>query len=164
VIAVGIDPGLSGGLVVLMSHDHGLRPVFKAPMPAGDGRVHVVDLASFLGDEGEHVFIEQAWARPGNASKSIVTSLVNYGRILGMLECRQIPHTIVAPGKWTRDLGLKATKDANGKRTKAANIALAKKLFPNETFLATPRCKKPHDGMVDAALIAYWGLMHGGKS
>lgn len=163
-IVVGIDPGLSGGLVVLMGHDQGLRPYHKIPMPVDYGRVDVRHLGDVLGDEGEHVFIEQAWARPGNASKSIVTSLVNYGRILGMLECRQLPHTVVAPGKWTRDLGLKATKDANGKRTKAANIALAKKLFPNETFLATPRCKKPHDGMVDAALIAYWGLMHGGKS
>jgi hypothetical protein len=164
VIAIGIDPGLSGGLVVLLGRDQGLCPNSKIPMPVVDGRVDVAVLAEHLGDEGEHVFIEQAWARPGNASKSIVTSLVNYGRILGMLECRRIRHTFVSPGKWARDLGLKASKDANGKRTKAANIALAKKLFPNETFLATPRCKKPHDGMVDAALIAYWGLMHGGKS
>jgi len=30
----------------------------------------------------------------------------------------------------------------------------ARQLWPDETWLASPRCTKPHDGMIDAALIA----------
>jgi len=32
--------------------------------------------------------------------------------------------------------------------------ALAKRLWPEETFLASKRSKIPHSGMVDAALVA----------
>ena len=43
--------------------------------------------------------------------------------------------------------------------TKATSLNAARRIFPGETFLATPRSKKPHDGLVDAALIAYVGFM-----
>jgi hypothetical protein len=33
-------------------------------------------------------------------------------------------------------------------------LAKARELWTNETFYASPRCKTPHDGIVDAALIA----------
>lgn len=38
--------------------------------------------------------------------------------------------------------------------TKPRALALAKELWPEESFLASPRCKVPHDGLIDAALIA----------
>jgi hypothetical protein len=38
--------------------------------------------------------------------------------------------------------------------TKVAALASANKLWPTERWLATTRSKTPHDGMVDAALIA----------
>jgi hypothetical protein len=36
-------------------------------------------------------------------------------------------------------------------------LIAAKRLFPNESFLATEKSKKPHDGMVDSTLICEWG-------
>jgi hypothetical protein len=41
--------------------------------------------------------------------------------------------------------------------TKPAALAKAKQLWPAETWLATNRSTKPHDGLVDAALIAEFG-------
>jgi len=38
--------------------------------------------------------------------------------------------------------------------TKPAAKAKAQQLWPDEQWLATPRCKKAHDGMIDGALIA----------
>jgi hypothetical protein len=38
--------------------------------------------------------------------------------------------------------------------TKRAASELARRLWPDESFFATERCKTPHDGLVDAALIA----------
>lgn len=42
--------------------------------------------------------------------------------------------------------------------TKATSLRAAQALFQDETFIM-PRCRKPHDGVVDAALIAYYGLV-----
>jgi hypothetical protein len=41
--------------------------------------------------------------------------------------------------------------------TKKASAIIAKRLFPGETFLATERCKKVHDGLTDATLLALYG-------
>jgi hypothetical protein len=41
--------------------------------------------------------------------------------------------------------------------TKPAALARARQLWPAESWLASPRCSKPHDGMIDAALIAEYG-------
>lgn len=40
--------------------------------------------------------------------------------------------------------------------TKATSLLAAKRLFPDETFLATQRSKVPHDGIVDAVLIGLY--------
>jgi len=41
--------------------------------------------------------------------------------------------------------------------TKATSLSAAHSTFPGVSFVQ-PRCKKEHDGCVDAALIAYYGL------
>ena len=41
--------------------------------------------------------------------------------------------------------------------TKAAALNVAKQIFPAETWLKSERCTKPHDGMIDAALLAEYG-------
>jgi hypothetical protein len=41
--------------------------------------------------------------------------------------------------------------------TKAAALAVAVDIWPEHDWLASKRCKNPHDGMVDAALLALWG-------
>ncbi len=44
--------------------------------------------------------------------------------------------------------------------TKVAALAAANKLWPTEQWLATSRSKTPHDGIIDAALIAYYNRDH----
>lgn len=45
--------------------------------------------------------------------------------------------------------------------TKVEALAFARKTWPDENWLASARCSVPHDGIVDAACIAYFGLKHG---
>ena len=44
-------------------------------------------------------------------------------------------------------------------RTKEVALNLANQLEPSENWLANKRCRTPHDGMIDAYLIAryIWG-------
>ena len=43
---------------------------------------------------------------------------------------------------------------------KNTSIDLCKRLFPDINLLATPRSRKPHDGMAEALLIAEYGRRH----
>lgn len=45
------------------------------------------------------------------------------------------------------------------KDTKATSLNAAREIFPGISFLTSPRCRKAHDGCVDAALIAYAALL-----
>lgn len=38
-----------------------------------------------------------------------------------------------------------------------ASIKKAQELFPDVSLLASDRCKRPHDGLADALLIAEYG-------
>ena len=42
--------------------------------------------------------------------------------------------------------------------TKVAALAVANKLWPQQRWIATNKSKVPHDGMIDAALIAHYYL------
>lgn len=55
----------------------------------------------------------------------------------------------LTPNAWQKPF-LKAGKGD----TKKVALQMARSLWPEESFLATPRCKVAHEGMVDAACIA----------
>jgi hypothetical protein len=68
----------------------------------------------------------------------------------------------IAPKKWQAsviqpsDVVLKEGKKT--KDTKKTALNAAKRIFPNENLV--PKGKKvPHDGLVDALLIAYYGFL-----
>jgi hypothetical protein len=73
-----------------------------------------------------------------------------YGAIRGVLESCGIQHARIAPQTWQAALLGKVPKGG----TKAAARAKAAQIWPDEQWLATTRSKKPHEGYVDAALIA----------
>jgi crossover junction endodeoxyribonuclease RuvC len=76
---------------------------------------------------------------------------MNFGTIKGVCGGLRIPFSLVTPGKWKRDLGLKADKDQA--RARAAQ------LWPGA---AAHFARKKDDGRAEAALIALWGSKHGG--
>ena len=101
-----------------------------------------------------------------------------FGRALGILEgfigAMEFPFIKIAPKGWqkvchvgiptvylppTNEQILKTKPGETPKGsvdTKAMSLLAAERLFPKTSFLATSRSKKPHDGLVDALLIAYY--------
>jgi hypothetical protein len=77
----------------------------------------------------------------------------SYGAIRGVLESRGIRHHRITPQQWQKRMLPGCAKGG----TKPAALAKARQLWPAESWLASPRCTKPHDGMIDAALIAEYG-------
>ena len=68
------------------------------------------------------------------------------GEIHGMLDALGIPYQLVIPQKWKAFFGVTADKNTS--------IACAHRLFPKVSLRKTERCKKDHDGLAEALLMA----------
>ncbi len=164
-IVVGIDIGLHGGLCAL-SEVAGASPIATLPMPLtdvldGSGKwVEEIDVRAVLDwfvtlqtpAAKFRVAIEEC--PPHSRSKGAMRSMAySYGLLVGMLRTKGIRPTPIPPGNmnrgWQKALLGKVPKG----ETKAYALAKAKELWPDEDFIPG-RCRTPHDGIVDAALIA----------
>jgi len=154
---VGIDNGLDGGLCAISQHDGSI--IAKAPMPTlvykkkrevDPKRIHtwIMDLNTPC-----VIAIEEPLnhARSSQAMRSMA---ISFGKIIGMSECKNIPIKRIEVRDWQKAMLGKVPKGY----TKIAALLTADKLSPKQDWLATPRCSTPHDGMVDAFLIARFYL------
>lgn len=156
---IGVDPGRKGALVAIDAANAEIAAKMVMPFD-DDGDLDLYKINAFLSAHLPlKVFIEKSQAMPGNGA----TSMYNYGFHNGQLVtlCRLRTSMLfeVRPSTWCKGLGWDkvwdGTRELEGKE-KSASIAQML-IWPGESFIASPRSKKPHDGMVDAALIAYYG-------
>ena len=107
-----------------------------------------------IGENIVHVGIENVHAIQGRAG---ATSNFQFGLgkgiLMGLVQALGHRYTLVNPKAWQKIAWEGVTKQ---KDTKQTSLIAAKRLFPGESFLATERSRVPHDGLVDAALIAYY--------
>ena len=88
--------------------------------------------------------------------------LVLLGLILATLRLMKVKHEIIQPQKWQKAFWVKPKMPKGVKYdTKVAALSATNRIWPEEKWLASPRCSKAHDGMVDAALIAEFGRRAG---
>lgn len=84
------------------------------------------------------------------SSQSMRSMALCYGQITGLCTGMAWPWEGLSVRQWQKDM---LGKFPRGQSKKYA-LAKAKELRPDEQWLATPRSKKPHDGIVDAYLMA----------
>lgn len=155
-LVVGIDPGLKGG-IAFITPKH-LCQAYPLPVKhntnLGGSSIDSAKLARFIKTvDPTHVFIEQVMAFQKNNRHSISISGQNWGRIVGILELLGIPYSCVEPKVWQRQLFVsKGPEDIKDRIYSRAQL-----LFPDFNFV--PKGKTVfHDGMVDALMIAKYGL------
>lgn len=142
-VFIGIDPGKKGGIAYIDTENN--IPPFSGTVPYDDKSL--IDLCRyFSGTEGVICCLEKVGAMPGQGVVSMFSFGQSVGYIKGVLEAFRIPYQEITPQKWKREFGL--TSD------KAKSAEICGRLFPDVSLLATPRCKKPHDGMAEALLMA----------
>jgi hypothetical protein len=165
--SIALDPGKSGGIAIIKSS--GELQMFTIPLIG-----KIVDLHSMfviireLVELGPHIVcLEDVSSIPGASAGSNFAFGENKGHIEGLLVGMGASYQKVSPKAWQKVCweGVPLMKKACGKKndTKAMSLVAAKRLFPGETFLATSRSSVPHDGLVDAALIAKYGQIKYGK-
>jgi crossover junction endodeoxyribonuclease RuvC len=157
-IILGVDPGINGGLAVVnwVPATKLYRLVTAIDIPTvgikAKQRVDIPALAKFVQEyEPDHALIERAQAMPSQGS----SSGFKYGRAVGaieaVIECYQVPLTIIEASMWKKFHGI--ARAATPSLTKEAGRQRALQLFPEgHSFLA----RKMDHGRGEAALIALY--------
>jgi hypothetical protein len=102
------------------------------------------------------VFFEKAHAMPQQGVSSTFKTGQGFGLMEMALVALDVPYQIIDANAWTKEMH----KGVTGGEPKAKSLLLASRLFP-ALPLKTPRgTKLTMDGRADAALIAYYGLVH----
>jgi len=156
-IVIGIDPGVSGAVAVLMRGP--LEPAVHCwDMPTVEvrGKRHVCPhglrdlLASGHGANIDAVVLEHVQGVQGTGATSAFSFGRSFGLVEGVVAGLSLPLVLVRPQAWTKALGLSRDKGAH--RQAAAN------LWPRQASLFA---RVKDDGRADAALLCHWWIRHG---
>ncbi len=156
---IGIDNGITGGLAAIRGDG---KPIWLKPMPiqrtkkGNEIDVRAVknwlDGVLLIHDTTETIVVIEEPA--GSKFPKMASSMAgSFHAIRTVLELMGLAYERVTPQAWQKVMLGKLPKG----QTKIAALTRARSLFPKQSWLETPRCTKPHDGMVDAALIAEFG-------
>ena len=149
---MGIDNGKLGAMVCLNSDHSGIA---KTVMPICEDEYDVTEIVKFISVcKPHHIFLEKAYCMPKMAVQAVFSTANGYGIMRGIIGALSIPHTLVHPKTWQKVM----FKDVPKQDTKAASVKVCKRLFPQLDWKASDRCRKAHDGLTDAALIAAYGM------
>lgn len=149
---IGVDPGLKGGIAILKSTGEVIRCV---PMPTVGNEISLIRLQSELYFSSDNIaFVEHSQAISKAGAGTVFKFGMGFGAILGVLAARHQAYTLVKPRVWQKEMHAGSDPDLD---PKDRSLIVAERLFPKQNFLASERCKKPHDGMIDAVLIAEYG-------
>jgi len=149
-IFAAFDPGKKGGFAVL-TDDGFIMDIHVMPTISKEYDVQALKLL-LKKYEITHIGIENVHAIQGRIGNSSNFNFgLGKGLLIGLVAGLNIPYTLVNPKQWQKITWEGVTKQ---KDTKKTSLIAAKRLFPYESFLATKRSRVPHDGIVDAVLIA----------
>lgn len=101
------------------------------------------------------VYIEQVHALFKASAKSTFNFGAAYGGVIGAIATLGLPYVLVQPKEWQRGYFKGLSKDMKAK-DKSELVCLRR--HPHAEYYLTPRSKRPHDGVIDAILIAEYGV------
>lgn len=139
-IYMGIDPGKDGAFAFIFDDGNAVTYPFE--------REGFVSACGALAGQNIVCCLEQVHSMP----KQGVSSTFNFGKtagyLEGVLEAFGIAYQLVTPQKWKKEFSLNNTKQNS--------IDVCHQLFPGVNLKRTDRCKKDHDGMAEALLMALY--------
>lgn len=155
-----LDPGKNGGLCI---YDTSIGTLKLFTVPNIGTSTDYQEFARIIEAECKDVdrmYIEEVHSIFGASAKSNFEFGYINGFLVGVLNTLRLSYHLIQPKKWQKEVWAirDIVKNAKGKTdTKASSLLAAKRIFPNEDFMATSRSRVPHDGLVDASLLAYYG-------
>ena len=171
-IFFGIDCGMDGAIARLDTSGQ-IEELRQMPtLKKGKGRkIDVAELAQSL-ELAKYTLGIDSLRKPiarltvviedpgGHAPSAAGLRSMTYSFAVAEAACiiRRIRHEIVYAKAWQAEFW-KRPKMPKGQKfdTKAAALQTARKLWPEQDWTHSERAQKPHEGFIDAALIAEWG-------
>jgi len=150
---IGVDPGLDGAIAIIDGDLITIKVMPTIIIKKGKKNKRTISHKGikeiFEVIKGEsYAIIEKQHAMPGQGVVSMLTIGIGYGSLLQILVDFEVPFEEVRAQEWQKEFGI-------GKgNTKEQALDVCQRLFPNLSLLPNRRYKKPHDGVVDALLIA----------
>ena len=157
-LVVGIDNGLTGGMCALCPVSGNVVATAVMPVKKNGKRNEIcaaalVDWITCLDLLVDKVVVEESPAHAPSAA-SLSSMSISFGKMVGAFEVTGFRVERVLVRDWQREmLGKKIPQGM----TKPLALAYARRRWPDQDWLASSRCKTPHDGIIDAALIALYG-------
>ena len=183
---IGIDPGKTGGIVGITDQGN-IAFKYATPVIGKeiDWGMFAEILREPGTHDRANIFIEHVHAMHNVAAGTTFTFGGCFEGAKALCAAFRLPYVLVAPKKWQavmwdgvpehrkppkkltkKELKAKAAgekvrtpKAIGSVDTKVMSLIAATRLFPGDSFLPTTTVKpnKPHDGIVDALLIAEYG-------
>lgn len=151
-IVIGADNGIDGALCAVSSLG-GLIAYSRMPTlkRAGKEEIDICGVRAWCSTFGDNfVFAPEEPLKFARTSQAMRSMALGYGKLLALAHLHYWDLRETGVKEWqTKMLGKKVPKG----QTKSRALAVARELEPNETWIP-PRCRTPHDGVVDAYLIA----------
>ncbi len=163
-VYIGVDPGSDGYVAVIMENGvYDFLPIDGTP---------VQEVSAFLARWASSncvAVLEDVHAVFNSSAKGTFNFGFSKGMLFALLVAHRIPYVLVAPKDWQNEVWINADKEYTTQRqttkdggekiikkvdTKATSLNAARRLFPLVDFRKSERAKKPHDGKVDALLMA----------
>lgn len=157
---IGIDNGLDGGLVTL-DHRGGVFDYIVMPTITMSKRMidvqRVVDYVNSRKEKLGQVFVAlEEPLHAAGSSQSLRSMSISFGQIYGALSVLGFYVKPIEVGAWQNRMLPRGPKGT----TKVRALKRASEEWPEENWIPV-RCRTPHDGVVDAALIAkYYQINH----
>ena len=151
-IAVGIDPGKSGGLVKIHSRNYECS-LHKCPSTTQEmsSLLRSSKNSAFVDNLPIFVAIEKVHAFPTDARSAAFKFGMNYGMWLGIIGALNIPVIEVAPQTWMKSYApLPKEKQERKRKIKEIATEIFSEVYNNENRITY--------AVSDAALIALWCL------
>ena len=155
-VYIGIDNGISGAVVALSPES---QIIDMLPMPIqkarGGNEIDIITVWGFFTqfytrDQLIVLIEEPGGSKSAKAAKSMAGS---FHALRAMCALKNLRWHRITPRSWQSVM----LPGCQAGETKPRALELAKRLWPDENFLESKRCRVPNDGLIDAALIAEYG-------
>lgn len=149
---IGIDIGLNGGIAILYPDGH----VEKAKMPVIGKIIDIPSLKHTINRRDAVVVFEDLGVIFGSSKATAFSMGYQVGLLEALCVAGNMPYHKVKAKMWQKEMfqGVPELTKSGKRDTKGMALVACQRIFPAMDLTFTERAKKPHDGLVDALLIA----------
>jgi hypothetical protein len=152
---IGIDNGLDGGLCAISKHNGSIIDKWAMPtfQRAGKREVDTKTIYNWIYNlHTESLIAIEEPLKHAKSSQAMRSMGISFGKIMGMCESHDLKVKPVQVLDWQKKMLGKVPKS----QTKIYALRKANELVAGEDWRKNERCTAPHDGIVDAFLIAQY--------